>query len=129
VLAQEVTQLVHGAAAVDEAERSAEKLFKGEVEAMSASELAEVFGSVPSAETPYQRDGWLITEFLSTNAVTASKGEAARLIRGGGISVNGRRVSDEKARLRPEDAMHGKYFVVRKGKRDNFLVRIIGTSP
>jgi tyrosyl-tRNA synthetase len=128
VLAQEVTQLVHGAAAVDEAERSAEKLFKGEVEAMSASELAEVFGSVPSAETPYQRDGWLITEFLSTNAVTASKGEAARLIRGGGISVNGRRVSDEKARLRPEDAMHGKYFVVRKGKRDNFLVRIVGAS-
>ena len=129
VLAQEVTQLVHGAAAVDEAERSAEKLFKGEVEAMSASELAEVFGSVPSAETAYQRDGWLITEFLSTNAVTASKGEAARLIRGGGISVNGRRVSDEKVRLRPEDAMHGKYFVVRKGKRDNFLVRIVGASP
>jgi tyrosyl-tRNA synthetase len=125
VLAQEVTQLVHGATAAAEAERSTEKLFRGEVEQMSASELAEVFGSVPSAETPYRSDGWLITEFLSTTAVAASKGEAARLIRGGGISVNGHRVSDEKARLRPEDAMHGEFFVIRKGKRGNFLVRIV----
>jgi tyrosyl-tRNA synthetase len=123
-LAQEVTRLVHGDAAVSEAERSAEKLFKGEIEAMSPTELREVFGSVPSSETEFRSDGWLITEFLSSNAVAASKGEAARLIRGGGISVNGRRVSDEKARLKPEDAMHGEYFIVRKGKRDNYLVRI-----
>ena len=123
-LAQEVTRLVHGDAAGDEAERSAEKLFKGEIDTMSPAELREVFGSVPSSETEFRPDGWLITEFLSSNAVAASKGEAARLIRGGGISVNGRRVSDEKALVRPEDAMHGEYFVVRKGKRDNHLVRV-----
>jgi tyrosyl-tRNA synthetase len=123
-LAQEVTRLVHGQAAVDEAERSAEKLFKGEIGAMSPAELREVFGSAPSSEAAFRPDGWLITEFLSSHAIAASKGEAARLIRGGGISVNGRRVSDEKARLMPEDAMHGEYFVVRKGKRDNYLVRI-----
>jgi tyrosyl-tRNA synthetase len=123
-LAQEVTRLVHGDAAGDEAERSAEKLFKGEIDTMSPAELREVFGSVPSSETEFRPDGWLITEFLSSNAVAASKGEAARLIRGGGISVNGQRVSDEKARVRPEDAMHGEYFVVRKGKRDNHLVRV-----
>jgi tyrosyl-tRNA synthetase len=123
-LAQEVTRLVHGETAVRDAERSAEKLFKGEIDSMSAAELHEVFGSVPSSETAFQADGWLITEFLSSNAVAASKGEAARLIRGGGISVNGRRVSDEKTRLTLADAMHGEYFVVRKGKRDNYLVRI-----
>ena len=123
-LAEEVTRLVHGDAAVHDAERSAEKLFTGEIDTMSPAELREVFGSVPSSETEFRPDGWLITEFLLSNAVAASKGEAARLIRGGGISVNGRRVSDEKGRLRPEDAMHGEYFVVRKGKRDNYLVRI-----
>jgi len=123
-LAEEVTRLVHGEAAVHDAERSAEKLFTGEIDTMSPAELREVFGSVPSSETEFRPDGWLITEFLLSNAVAASKGEAARLIRGGGISVNGRRVSDEKGRLRPEDAMHGEYFVVRKGKRDNYLVRI-----
>jgi tyrosyl-tRNA synthetase len=124
-LAQEVTRLVHGDDAVREAERSAEKLFKGEIEAMTASELREVFSSVPSSEADYQADGWLITEFLAGNSVTASKGEAARLIRGGGISVNGRRVADEKSRVRPDEAMHGEYFVIRKGKRDNYLVRIV----
>ena len=124
VLAQEVTRLVHGDAAVVDAERSAEKLFKGEIDAMSSSELRQVFSSVPSSETEYRAEGWPITEFLSANSVTSSKGEAARLIRGGGISLNGRRVSDEKAQIRPEDAMHGEYFVVRKGKRDNYLVRI-----
>jgi tyrosyl-tRNA synthetase len=115
---------VHGDAAVVDAERSAEKLFKGELETMSPAELREVFSSVPSSETGYRAEGWAIAEFLSANSVAASKSEAVRLIRGGGISVNGRRVSDEKARIRPEDAMHGEYFVVRKGKRDNYLVRI-----
>ena len=123
-LAREVTRLVHGESAVRDAERSADKLFKGDLREMSETELLEVFSSVPSSDTPYAPDGWPIADFLATNAVVASKGEAARLIRGGGLSVNGERIADEKARLRPEDALHGRYFVVRKGKKDNFLVRV-----
>jgi tyrosyl-tRNA synthetase len=73
----------------------------------------------------FREDGWLITEFLATNAIAASRGEAARLVRGGGISVNGERVVEEKLRLRPDQALHGQYFVVKKGKRDNFLVRLV----
>jgi tyrosyl-tRNA synthetase len=92
---------------------------------MSEAELLAVFSSVPSSQTPYVADGWPITEFLAANAVAGSKSEAARLIRGGGVSVNGQRISDEKARLRPQDAIHGHYFVVRKGKKDNFLVRVL----
>jgi tyrosyl-tRNA synthetase len=124
-LAREVTRLVHGEAAVRDAESSAEKLFKGDLREMSEAQLLEVFGSVPSSETKLVADGWAITDFLASNAVVGSKGEATRLIRGGGLSINGFRVSDEKARLRPEDAMHGRYFVIRKGKKDNFLVRVL----
>jgi tyrosyl-tRNA synthetase len=124
-LAREVTRLVHGGAAVRDAESSAEKLFKGDLRAMTEAQLLEVFGSVPSAETKLVADGWAIADFLASNAVVGSKSEAARLIRGGGLSVNGVRVSDEKARLRPEDAMHGRYFVIRKGKKDNYLVRLL----
>ena len=123
-LAREVTALVHGADAVREAESAAEKLFKGDLHAMTEGELLQVFSSVPSSETPYRSDGWLVTEFLASNAVTTSKGEAVRLIKGGGIYVNGQRVVDEKTRVSPSDAMHGRYFVVRKGKKDNFLVRV-----
>jgi tyrosyl-tRNA synthetase len=123
-LAREVTRLVHGEAAVHEAESAAEKLFKGDLRSMSEGELLQVFSSVPSSQTPYRSDGWLVTEFLASNAVTGSKGEAVRLIKGGGIYINGQRVVDEKSRVSPEDAMHARYFVVRKGKRDNFLVRV-----
>ena len=123
-LAREVTRLVHGDGAVQEAESSAEKLFKGDLREMTETELLGVFGSVPSSETPFEAGGWPIADFLVANAVVASKSEAARLIRGGGLSVNGERIADEKARLRPEDALHGRYFIVRKGKKDNFLVRL-----
>ena len=123
-LALEVTQLVHGAAAVHEAESAAAKLFKGDLRSMSEGELLQVFSSVPSSQTSYRSDGWLVTEFLASNAVTGSKGEAVRLIKGGGIYINGQRVADEKARVLPSDAMHARYFVVRKGKKDNFLVRV-----
>jgi tyrosyl-tRNA synthetase len=123
-LAREVTQLVHGSAAVFEAESAAEKLFKGDLRAMSEGELLQVFSSVPSSQTPYRSEGWLVTDFLASNAVTGSKSEAVRLIKGGGVSINGQRVMDEKSRVSPGDAMHSRYFVVRKGKKDNFLVRI-----
>jgi len=124
-LAREVTRLVHGEDAVRDAESSAEKLFKGDLRAMTETQLLEVFGSVPSSETARVADGWAVTDFLASNAVVGSKSEATRLIRGGGLSINGVRVSDEKARLRPEDAIHGRYFVIRKGKKDNFLIRVL----
>ena len=124
-LAREVTRLVHGERAVTEAEAAAEKLFRGELTTMSASELLEVFRSAPSSEMRYVEGGWAITDFLTANKVTSSKGEATRLIRGGGISINDERVADEKTQLSPDRALHGQFFVVRKGKRDNFLVRIV----
>ena len=124
-LAREVTRLVHGERAVTEAEAAAEKLFRGELTSMSASELLEVFRSAPSSEMRYVEGGWAITDFLTANKVTSSKGEATRLIRGGGISINDERVADEKTQLSPDRALHGQFFVVRKGKRDNFLVRIV----
>jgi tyrosyl-tRNA synthetase len=123
-LASEVTRLVHGDAAVREAESAAEKLFKGDLLSMSEGELLQVFSSVPSSQTTYRSDGWLVTEFLASNAVTGSKSEAVRLIKGGGIYINGQRVVDEKSRVLPDEAMHARYFVVRKGKKDNFLVRV-----
>ena len=123
-LAREVTRLVHGDAAVREAEAATEKLFGGDVSTMSVSELLQVFPNVPSSDAPYVAEGWPVVELLSSSGVTASKSEATRLIRGGGIYINNRRVTDEKERVRPEHAIEGQLFVIRKGKRENFLIRI-----
>jgi tyrosyl-tRNA synthetase len=56
--------------------------------------------------------------------LTSSNSEATRLIRSGGIYVNERRITDEKERLSAEQAIEGQLFVVRKGKKENFLIRI-----
>ncbi len=123
-LAREVTRLVHGDKAVGDAEAAAEKLFTGDVSAMTAGELQQVFANVPSKAIRYAADGWKVSTLLTEVGLTASNGEATRLIRGGGIYVNDRRITDEKERLTAEQGIDGQLFVVRKGKKDNFLIRI-----
>jgi tyrosyl-tRNA synthetase len=127
-LARHVTALVHGDTAVRDAEAASRKLFGGDVASMSVTELLQVFPNVPSSTMAYVADGWPIIELLSSAGVASSKSDAARLIRGGGIYVNDRRITDEKLRLRPEEAIEGELFVVRKGKKDNYLVRIVRPS-
>jgi tyrosyl-tRNA synthetase len=123
-LAREVTRLVHGEDRVRDAEAAAGKLFGGDIAGMSVAQLMEVFPNVPSKTVPFQSEGWRLTGLLTDAGVTASNGEATRLIRSGGIYVNDKRITDEKERLSPEQAIEGQLFVVRKGKRDNFLIRI-----
>jgi len=126
-LAREITRLVHGEAAVAESERAAAKLFAGDLRAMSEGELLQVLGSVPSCETAWAQEAWPVRDFLAATGITASKGEATRLIKGGGLYVNDERIADEKRALTRDEALLGKFFVVRKGKKDNFLVRIGGS--
>jgi tyrosyl-tRNA synthetase len=128
-LAREVTRLVHGDDAVRQAEAATEKLFSGEVAQMSASELLQAFANVPSSEFRMREDGTPVVELLASTGVTASRGEATRLIRGGGVYINERRITDEKELLTRSQAIDGQLFVVRKGKKDNFLVRVLPATP
>jgi tyrosyl-tRNA synthetase len=123
-LAREMTARLHGQAAVRDAEAAAEKLFSGDLRAMSESELLQVFCSSPSLETAWLHDDWPVRDFLAAIGITASKGEATRLIKGGGLYVNDERVTDEKQVLTLTQALLGGFFIVRKGKKDVFLVRI-----
>ena len=123
-LAREVTRLVHGDDAVRDAEAAAERLFGGDISGMSVNQLLDVFPNVPSKTVAYQPDGWRLAGLLTDAGVTSSNSEATRLIRGGGIYVNDKRITDEKERISPDQAIEGQIFVVRKGKRDNYLIRI-----
>jgi tyrosyl-tRNA synthetase len=124
-LAREVTRLVHGARAVEDAEAAAEKLFRGDIAAMSVAELLQIFPNVPSFDLAVIDAGWLVPELLATSGVASSKSEAVRLVKGGGITLNGRRLADEKERITAAHAIEGRIFVIRKGKKENFLIRLI----
>jgi tyrosyl-tRNA synthetase len=123
-LAREVTRLVHGETAVAEAESAATALFADQLASLNAAQIEQTLGGVPSATVMMSTGGWPVTELLTKAGVTKSKSEAQRLIRGGGISINDRRVTDEKEQITVEQAIEGRLFVVRKGKRDYFLIRI-----
>jgi tyrosyl-tRNA synthetase len=123
-LAREVTRTVHGEAAARDAEAATETLFSGDLTRMSAGELLRVFADVPSKVVPHAAEGWRLTSLLTDVGLTSSNSEATRLIRSGGIYVNERRIADEKERLSADQAIEGQLFVIRKGKRENLLVRI-----
>jgi tyrosyl-tRNA synthetase len=123
-LAREVTRLVHGETAVADAESAAQALFADRLSALSAAQIEQVLSGVPASTIAAAAVGWPVTEFLVSAGVSKSKSEAQRLIRGGGISLNDQRITDEKATVVPVQAIGGKLFVVRKGKRDYFLIRL-----
>jgi tyrosyl-tRNA synthetase len=127
VLAREVTRMVHGDAHVARAERASGVLFGEDITTLPADDVLSVFEDVPSSTVSADKlggSGLPVVELLASSGLTTSKGEATRLIRGGGVYVNNRRITDEKARLSPADAIEGRLFVLRKGAKQNHVVKI-----
>jgi tyrosyl-tRNA synthetase len=129
VLARTVTALVHGEDAVQRAERASQLLFGEGISQLSAGEVLEVFDDVPSTEWPleaFDGEGVAIADVLVKTALAPSKSEAMRLVKGGGISVNNRRVTNERERLTRPGAIDGCVFVVRRGSRQHHVVKLVG---
>ena len=123
-LAREVTRLVHGDAAVTEAEAASVALFSESITALTLDQIRQTLANVPSLSLVLPAEGWSVVDLLVDARVAKSRGEATKLIRGGGIYVNDRRITDEKERLKAEQAIDGEVFVLRKGKKDNVLVYV-----
>ncbi|MDQ3309871.1 MAG: tyrosine--tRNA ligase [Gemmatimonadota bacterium] len=128
-LAVEVTQLVHGAEGLERAERATGVLFGSRpAQELGAAELLDVFADVPSTEVARSRlegEGLQVVELLAEAGVASSKGEARRLIAGGGIYLNGERLTGHEQRVRMENAIDGEVLLLRKGKKDSYVVRLI----
>lgn len=126
-LAREVTRMVHGEQHVSRAERASTVLFGEDITTLAADDVLSVFDDVPSSFLGAEKlsgEGVAVVELLASSGLTTSKSEATRLIRGGGVYVNNRRITDERARLRPSDAIEGRLFVLRKGAKQNHVVKI-----
>jgi tyrosyl-tRNA synthetase len=123
-LAREVTRLVHGDAGVGEAEAATDALFGGDLSTLSVADLLRVFPNVPSKTVPFQPDGWRVQTLLTEGGLTKSIGEATRLIKSRSVTVNGRPFTDEFRRVSVNDAIDGRLFLLRKGKRDYLLIRV-----
>ena len=129
-LAREVTTLVHGPDAAANAERASAVLFGSSLVDATADEILTVFEDVPSVALP--RDGLVhgvaTTDLVVTAGLAASKGEATRLIKQGGLYINDQRVTEERGRVTLEHAIDGRVIVLRKGQRERRIVRIVNGS-
>jgi len=123
-LARVVTAVVHGDDQVRRAEQAAQVLFGGSFDGVAVDEILMVFEDAPSTELGLPPEGMPVVEMLTATKLAASKSEATRLLKGGGVYVNNARVADEKARLTPADAIGGELFILRKGRKDQHIVRV-----
>jgi tyrosyl-tRNA synthetase len=127
VLAEEVTTTVHGKDALDRAKFASQILFGGgEISALSGDEIKDIFEDVPSSNFALSEleKGINIADFLALNKITSSKGEAKRLIENGGIYLNNKQISETNSSVSKDFSIDNKYIVVRKGKKNYYLVNL-----
>ncbi len=124
-LAEEVTRAVHGPRGLEEARRASEALFGGSIEGLAAGDLERIFANAPSATLPAGAVlGKPVFEVAAAAGLVASKGEARRLLRQGGLSINNRRVTEIDRLLTPDDLIGGRLVVLRGGRRNHLLLKV-----
>ncbi len=128
-LAREITIMVHSEDELKAAEEASGILF-GKATEESLANIREdvflsVFEGVPQYEISSSLIGSNILDLLAVHTpVFASKGELRRLIQGGGLMINKKKISDPEASFFKEDLLNGKYLLVQKGKKNYYLIKL-----
>jgi tyrosyl-tRNA synthetase len=117
-LAREVTTLVHGSAAASAAEEASAVLFGGSPAGASPQALAFLASEVPTS--PFA-PGTDLVHALAATPLASSLSDARRTIGQGAASVNGEVVREDRP-LSEADLLHGRWLVLRKGKRTYHLL-------
>jgi tyrosyl-tRNA synthetase len=122
VLAREVTTLVHGAREAERAEAASKLLFEGAVDQLDEDMLTQVFAELPSV-THARSTAPVVVDVLVELGLSPSKTAARQAIQQGGVKLNAKPVESADAVVDPADLLHGRYAVLRRGKREYGSVR------
>ena len=128
-LAQEATTLVHGAAEAATAERASAILFGAPLDDATPEALAAVAREVGAVavDSADLAEGLDLVEVMAGHpALASSKGEARRAVSQGGAYVNGERAA-EGATVSAHDLLHGRWIVLRRGKKAYGVVEVAGS--
>ena len=126
-LAWEVTGLVHGEAEAAKSKAAAEALFGEEISDLDEPTLLDVMSEAPSSEIARTRltEGALLLDLLAETGLVPSKSAARTDITSGGAYVNNKRVSELEHRVGADDLLHGRYLVLRRGKKNFHIVKAV----
>ena len=126
-LAREMTAMIHGQQMAKSVEEAAKALFgQGEIADLDLKTLDSALSQLP--KTTIKKGGpypsWV--DLLAATGVVDSKSAARRIVKEGGGYLNNKKVESEDFTPSKNDLLHGKYLLLRKGKRDLAAVEVIG---
>ncbi len=128
-LAQEITVFVHGEEEYKKAIETTEKLFKNKnaaAESLSIDDLENMEGVL---KIDFPKDKIILgietVNFLAETGIFPSKGEARKMLLGGGVSINRKKIDNAQLIIDATFLLHEKYILVQKGKKNYFLVRAL----
>ncbi len=125
-LAREVTTLVHGKSACDDAIRASEIMFGGGLEGITEQLFGDVAGEIPTKaieRSKVEGAGTALIDVLVHSGLCPSRGQARKDLEGGGIYLNNQRISEAARTVTGSDLLFGKYLLLRKGKRTYTLLK------
>ena len=128
-LAEEVTKFVHGDAGLAEAIATTEKLFVNQTTLAGSLSLEDLEGMEGVVKIDFSKEkiavGIDVVSFLAETNIFASKGEARKMLQGGGVSFNRKKVESIDMKIENSTLLHDKYILVQKGKKNYYLVAVV----
>ncbi len=122
ILAKEVTELLHGTAGREAAMRISEALFSGDIASLTAGDVAQLeLDGLPYSEIRGSKEG--IVEVLVETKLAKSNKMAREFIGNNAVQVNGQSVDSADFKLSESNALQGKYFILKRGKKLFHLVK------
>lgn len=127
-LAREVTVFIHGQDEYLKAVETTGKLFANQsaaIETLSIQDLESLEGVVKFdfAMNRFKEEIDIVS-FLADTGIFSSKGEARKMVKNGGLSINRNKVSEVGMKLNEHLLLHQKYLLVQKGKKNYYLIRV-----
>ena len=128
-LAQEITIFVHGAEEYNKAIETTEKLFANSdapAEDLSEEDLNNMEGIV-KIDYPAEKiaSGVDVVSFLAETNIFPSKGEARKMIQGGGVMINRKKADGIELKIEQPMLLHNKYLLIQKGKKNYYLIKSV----
>jgi tyrosyl-tRNA synthetase len=128
-LAKEITSFVHGPDEYEKAIETTQKLFANQTapaESLSVEDLEAMEGVVKSDFAKDKIEAGIdIVSLLADTGILPSKGEARKMVQGGGISINRKKVEGIQVTINNSMLLHGKYLLVQKGKKNYYLIQAV----
>ncbi|HSN60915.1 MAG TPA: tyrosine--tRNA ligase [Ferruginibacter sp.] len=127
-LAKEITVFVHGIEEYEKAIETTAKLFASQnasAENLSEDDLNNMEGIVKTGFSKERlTEGIDVINFLAETQIFPSKGDARKMIQGGGVSINRKKVEAIDMKIESSLLLHDKYLLVQKGKKNYYLINI-----